>query len=43
VKAGLLDSMAEILRILPKTELFVKDRLAPWCERGDDVTLLEVG
>jgi len=42
VKAGLLDSMVDIRRTPPKTELFVKDRLAPWCERGNGVTLLTV-
>ncbi|KAI0204526.1 Mss4-like protein [Astrocystis sublimbata] len=39
VKAGLLDSVADIESHPPGAELFVKDRIDPWCERGGDVLL----
>ncbi|KAI8623252.1 Mss4-like protein [Xylariaceae sp. FL1651] len=41
VKTGLLDSAADMEKLRPKTELFVKDRVAAWCERSSDVKLLE--
>ncbi|KAJ2996646.1 hypothetical protein NUW58_g904 [Xylaria curta] len=42
VKSGLLDSVADIERLPPKVELFVKDRIDPWCERSSDVVLKEI-
>ncbi|KAI0469075.1 Mss4-like protein [Xylaria cf. heliscus] len=42
VKTGLLDSVADIERLPPKVELFVKDRIDPWCERSSDVILKEI-
>jgi hypothetical protein len=42
VKAGLLDTAADIERIPPQVELFTKDRVAPWCERSSDVVLKEI-
>ena len=41
VKAGLLDSAAAMERLAPKIEIFVKDRIDSWCERGSDVLLQE--
>ncbi|KAI1326576.1 Mss4-like protein [Xylariaceae sp. FL0255] len=40
-KLGLLDSLEEMERITPNTEIFVKYRIAPWCERGSHVELKE--
>jgi hypothetical protein len=42
VKAGLLDPATDVERIVPQVELFVKDRLDPWCERSGDVALKEI-
>ncbi|KAI3321167.1 Mss4-like protein [Xylariaceae sp. AK1471] len=42
VKAGLLDSAADIKRTPPQVELFVKDRLDPWCERSNGIILKEI-
>ncbi|KAI1185037.1 Mss4-like protein [Nemania serpens] len=42
VKTGLLDSRADIERHPPRVELFVKDRIDDWCERGNDVVLKEM-
>ncbi|KAI8955385.1 Mss4-like protein [Xylaria longipes] len=42
VKAGLLDSVADIERLLPEVELFVKDRIDPWCERSGNVILKDI-
>ncbi|KAI1358056.1 Mss4-like protein [Xylaria arbuscula] len=41
VKTGLLDSIADMQRLAPKIEIFVKDRIDSWCERGGDVVLQE--
>ncbi|GAW14233.1 hypothetical protein ANO14919_036320 [Xylariales sp. No.14919] len=42
LKTGLLDSVADIQRLSPKVELFVKDRIDSWCERSSDVILKEI-
>ncbi|KAI1741429.1 Mss4-like protein [Xylaria scruposa] len=42
VKTGLLDSESDIKRLPPRVELFVKDRIDPWCERNSDAVLKEV-
>ncbi|KAI1178353.1 Mss4-like protein [Nemania sp. FL0916] len=39
VKVGLLDDLADIERLAPKAELFVRDRVDVWCERGEEVLL----
>ncbi|KAI1111672.1 Mss4-like protein [Nemania sp. NC0429] len=44
VKPGLLDSAVDIEKFPPRAELFVKDRIDVWCERGrggGDVELKE--
>ncbi|KAI1304000.1 Mss4-like protein [Xylaria venustula] len=41
VKAGLLESVRDIKRLSPQREIFVKDRIGPWCERSKDVILKE--
>ncbi|KAI1160327.1 Mss4-like protein [Nemania serpens] len=43
VRSGLLDSAADIERLPPQVELFVKDRIDDWCERGSGVVLKEIG
>ncbi|KAI1148961.1 hypothetical protein F4825DRAFT_453949 [Nemania diffusa] len=42
VKTGLLDSVADIEKLPPKVEFFVKDRIDAWCERSSDVVLKEI-
>ncbi|KAJ8132338.1 hypothetical protein O1611_g1285 [Lasiodiplodia mahajangana] len=42
VKTGLLESVADIEKLPPRVELFVKDRIDVWCERSGDVVLKEI-
>ncbi|KAI1358933.1 Mss4-like protein [Xylaria arbuscula] len=42
LKTGLLESKADAEKFPPKVEIFVKDRIAPWCERGDGVVLKDI-